>query len=496
MACSVGIDITADGVRLVQLSRRRGKLSVLGTYAREVQDRESSDATVGVEMQNLAPLLAEVIREAKLKANATVVVGLPYEKVFFSSLKTELTKQEDIRRLLKFELEDDFPLPFDDLVADICSRRYAGEDKYEYLIAAASRSQIGAWVQALDSVGRPRSVLSTDVCALAAAARLAQQDNDGRPTMLLYADGRRTILGLLQDGPITCARHLSCTGNAEVISATLAREVELTFRGTLGRQYQHPLRILLSGSGELVRELSPKLSQATGHEVVSCQLPVSGNLTTENGEPATALDGCYAIALGLALIGLGLRDDELNFLSADLSQVDRAARSKAKHSALVSAVLVTTILGLLGLRTFGHLRALGTERAQLTQEIRAVFTKTFPGEKKVVNELAQMTEHLNSLRKEHDTLATVVGKRIQPLRVLHILSEKMTSEKGIGLLSFSIKDKTVHVTGTGSSFESVEQFLNELRQVPDFGSVELEDVVLSRGSDRPEFRLVISWKAG
>jgi len=480
----------------VELSRRRGRLSVLGTYTREVQQRESSDVTVGVEMQDLASLLAEVIQEAAPKANAAVVVGLPYDKVFFSSLRTELTKQEDIRRLLKFELEDDFPLPFDDLVADICSRRRAGEDKYEYLIAAASRSQIGVWVQALDRLGRKCSVLSTDVCALVAAMRLAQQDNDDRPKMLLHADGRRAILGLLQDGAIACGRHLPCTGNAEVVAATLAREVELTFRGTLGRQYQHPLRILVSGPRELVRELSGKLSQVTGHEVLDCQLPVSGNLTTENRELPMALDGQYAIALGLALIGLGSRDDELNFLNADLSQVDRAAKSKVKHSALISAILVATILGLLGLRTLGQLRTLGTERTQITQEIRAVFTKTFPGEKKVVNELAQMTEHLNSLRKEHDTLATVVGKRIQPLRVLHILSEKMTSEKGIGLSSFSIKDKTVRVKGTGSSFESVEQFLDELRQVPDFGSVELEDVALSRGSDRPEFRLVISWKAG
>ena len=62
----------------------------------------------------------------KFRANTVVVTGLPYEKVFFSSLRTELTKREDVRRLLKFELEDDFPLPVDDLVADVCSRRSCG----------------------------------------------------------------------------------------------------------------------------------------------------------------------------------------------------------------------------------------------------------------------------------------------------------------------------------------------------------------------------------
>jgi type II secretory pathway component PulL len=469
---------------------------VLGTYARDVPHGESSGAPVEAETQNLVSLLVEMIREVKLKANAAVVVGLPCEKVYFCSLRTELTKLEDVRRLLKFELEDDFPLPFDELVADICSGRRVGDDKYEYLIAAASRRQINTWVQALIETGRQCSVLSTGTSALHALARLVQQHDDGRPSVLLYADGRRAILDLVQDGLITCARHLPCMGNAEAVAATLAREVELTFRGTLGRQYQLPLRILLSGPDELVHELSPKLSQATGHEVVSCQLPVSGNPTTANGEPTIAPDGRHAIALGLALIGLGSRDNELDFLKADLSQTDRVAKSRMKHSVLVSAVLAATVLGLLGLRTFGQLRALGYERIQLTQQIRAVFTRTLPDEKKVVNELAQMTEHLNSLRKEHDTLAAIVGKRIQPLRVLHILSEKLTLEKGIGVSSLSMKDKTVRVTGTGNSFESVEQFLNELRQVPEFGSVEMEDVALSRGRDRPEFRVVILLKAG
>jgi len=143
-----------------------------------------------------------------------------------------------------------------------------------------------------------------------------------------------------------------------------------------------------------------------------------------------------------------------------------------------------------------RLQDLEAERGRLAREIRAVFVEAFPGEKKVVNELAQMSEHLAALRKEHDTLATVMGKRIQPLRVLHVLSEKMTSEKGIGISSFSVRDRTVRVTATGSSFESVEQFLEELRQVPEFDSVALEDVALSRGSDRPEFRLVILLKAG
>ncbi len=489
MARSAGIDIAADGVRLVEVSRRRGRLSVLGTRARMVQQPDRADAAAGVETKNGASLPAEVVGDAKLRANTVVVAGLPHGDVFFSSLRTELTKREDIRRLLKFELEDDFPLAFDDLVADVCSRRRTGDGKYEYLIAAASRGHINDLVRMLNGTRRPCSALSTDVCALAAVAHLVRPDDNGGPRVVLHVDGCRAILGLLQDGAITCARHVACVGDVETISATLAREIELTLRGALGRRYQHPVQIMLTGPDELIRELSARLSSAGGHQVVCCALP-------EIDGPGTALDGQFAIALGLALIGLDAHDDKLNFLTADLSQVDRMARSRAKRSAVVSAVLFAIILVLLGVRTFRQVQDLENERGRLARDIRTVFVEAFPGEKKVVNELAQMNEHVGSLRKEHDMLAAAMGKRIQPLRVLYVLSEKMTSEKGIGISSFSVRDRTVRVTGTGGSFESVEQFLEELKQVPEFDSVALEDVALSRGSDRPEFRLVILLKAG
>ncbi|MBN1507513.1 MAG: pilus assembly protein PilM [Sedimentisphaerales bacterium] len=489
MACSVGIDISADGIRIVQLSRRSGRLSVLGTYAKEAQPQEPSAASAGPQTQDFAPLLTEAIHEARLKTSAAVVVGLPHSEVFFSSLTTELTRREDVRRLLQFELEDDFPLPFEDLVADLCSCRRIEEDRYEYLIAAACRRQIDAWTQTFDSAGRRCSVLSADVVALDAVADLTGQHGDDRPAILLYADGRRAILGLLCDGVIACARHLPCTGDAEAVAVMSAREVELMLRTTLGRQYQHPVRILLSGPDEFIGELCTKLSQATGHDVVGCS-------TADCQDRSMALDGQFTIALGLALIGLGSRSGRLNFLNADPAHADRVARSKARRAGIVSAVLVVGILALLGLRAVGQWRALGAERARLTREIRAVFTETFPGQKKIVNEMAQMNESLTSLRKQRDALASVTGKRVRPLRVLHILSEEMTSESGIGISSLSIRDKTVRVAGTGGSFESVEQFVNELRLVPDFDSVEMEDLALNRGRDRPEFRLVISVKAG
>jgi Tfp pilus assembly PilM family ATPase/Tfp pilus assembly protein PilN len=485
MGNAIGIDLNSRGVHLVQVSRRRGRLELRGTYTTDVGGGELSDDRAGA-----AALLADAIRRADLKTNAPVVIGLPQDKVFFGSLRTDVTRPEDVRRLLKFELEDDVPVPFDDLVADICGHRQVGEGWHEYLIGAVSREEIDNSVRVLAGAGCRCSVCSTDVCALATVARLVRPAESEGPAVAVHVDGHRMVMALLYGGAVACARHVACPGNAETICGTLAREIELTVRKTLGRR-QNALAILLSGPDALVRELAGKLSQATGCAVQPlCPLPLPSS------SMASDLDGQFAIALGLALIGLDAADNELNFLKADLSQVDRAARFRVKRAVLVGAVLLVAILGLLGLRTFREFTSLEAERARTVREIRAAFVELFPEEKKIVNEAAQMKEHLNSLQKEHDVLAAIVGKQIQPLRVLQLLSERMTAGKEIGISSFSVKDKAVRIAGTGRSFESIEQFVEELRKVPEFLSIELEDMAQSRGSDRPEFRLLISVKTG
>jgi len=482
MRGSVGIDITGRSVRIVQISRKHERLFVPRTYTKQAGSQESSAESVPARS-----LLTEALREAGVEPNVPVVVGLPYDKVFFSGFRTDVANQEDVRRLLKFELEDDFPVPFDDLVMDLCGCRTVNEREREYLIAAVSRKEMDACLHELHETGRKCAVLSTDVCALHAVVQVACPEDRG-PLIILHADGHRMILGAVQGQDIVYARHVA---RAEADAATLAREVELARRAAFGRQGAEPIGIFLSGPSESIEQLSEPLASATGCEIRRADLwpHVQSSQDPELG-------GQYDVALGYALIGLGLGSDAPNFLGADVSQADRTAKSKAKHAAAVSVVLLAAILALFGAKLFGELRTLKAEDARLEGEIRTVFTDAFPDEKKIVNELAQMTEHLKSLRKERDTLVAAVGQRVRPLRILHVLSERMTTEKGIGISSFSIKDATVQLAGTGRSFESVEQFLQELRQVPEFASVELEDVALSQGSDRPAFRLLISVKIG
>jgi len=480
----IGIDITAQGVKLALLSRRRGTRIVLGTWAKDLPAGEAPESEAG-----MGALLDDALHDVPLRASAEVVVGLPLGKVFYHSLRTEMDRREDVSRIVKFELEDDFPVAFDDLVIDICGHRQTGEREHEYLIAAVHRGEIDVWNRFVTHTGRKCSRLTADVCALETVARAARFENDDVPRVLLYADGARAILGILRQGTLLGARHFPCTGVHEVVLAALALEIELMYRDVLGRQCRQTSRIVLSGPDELVGRLSGGLAEATGREVQV--LDLSSVVRPPEG---IQLDGQFTVAVGLALMGLTPAGQWPNFLNADTSHADLAIRSKVKRTALVAAVLLAVILGLVGAKAIRALNSLEAQRANIGREIRTLFLDAFPQEKKIVNELAQMTEQVGILQKERDTLAGAMGQQSRPMRVLHILSEKLASDKGIAISTFSIKDGIVHVTGVGS-FDAAEQFIEELRHVSEFRSVEMEDMGQSRGGDRPEFRLLIKMKA-
>lgn len=487
MTSCVGIDIGPSAIRLVELSQRFGKLHLLATDEKKLAIEDIANSPAGLES-----VLGEVGHQVGRRAKAQVVLGLPYNQVFFCNFVTELADPDEVRRLLRFELEDDIPIPFEDLVTDICGRRNVREEGHEYLIAAVSRRDLHAWADAVAKTGRRCLALSTDVCALHAALGACNAEYKDGTQMILHTDGDRIVLGMVEDGNIINARHLSYAGAANALGATLAREIELTCRAVYGRRRQTLLKIHLSGPDALIHELSAVMSSVgAGYEIheVSLSSSIHSNADVKLGSE-------YALAFGLAATGLGVVGKAVNFLEADTSQADKVVKSRVKRTALMSAGLLVVILVLSGAKMFGDLRALEAQHTKVGAEIRAVFTEVFPDETKIVNELAQMTERFDPLRKECNMLMTTVGKEIRPLALLHIFSEKLTSDRGITISSFSVTEKIVRITGTGRSFESVEQFLKELHQVSYFRTVELEDVMLNRGSDRPEFRMLITVGSG
>ncbi len=482
MKRSIGIDVTENKISVVQLYHGRDKLSLERAYTHLIQ---SSTPPKGDSPVDLPAVVKAAMSEGKFDKGATVVAAMPSGRVFFQGFKTDLTTNEDVRRLLKFEIEDDFPIPFDDLVADICSYRELNEHEREYLVGAVSRSELRDQVKMLTEAGLECSTVSADACGLHTVAALNHDLSHNTPSFVLYVDVCRIILAVSDNNRLVCVRYFNYSDSLESTASMLAREIELTSRAIFNPYPPMPLKILLSGSDKLVHNICEEFGRETSYEVVVL------NPCSRISCPRTQqVDGELSIALGLALIGANKNSEVLDFLAADISKRDQIA--KIKRSAVAFGLLLLTIIALLVGNLFMQLNALEDEQQRIQQGIREVFVQTLPEEERIVNELAQMTERYEALKAEYDILATAMGDRASPLRVLQRLSEKLTSDQNATVSHISVTAESVQLAGTSDSFKSVDNLIDILRHISEFHLVELQNINVDPKTGRVPFSLLIT----
>jgi len=482
---SIGIDVSENRISVVQLCHGRGTVSLERMHVQQMPDdtsaKESSAARYRAAIRSAVP-------KGEFDTRASVVVAMPYGRVFFSNFRTDLSDNQDIRRLLSFELEDDFPILFDDLVVDFCSHRELQQHNREFLVGAVSRSELRDWIETLREAGVECSAVSADVCALHTVAALNHELIHNTHSLIIYVDGRRTILALSDKNRLVCVRYLNSGDTTEINVPALRREIDLTLRAAFNSHIPIPPRILLSGTDELVHDLSEKLPGEIDFEI-----EILDPFTGITCSPQPPRDGRLVIALGLALIGANRGNGMLNFLAADAVEADQTA--KTKRSAFVFGFLLLAVVLVLVASLFIQLNALGNENQRIKREIRDVFTQTLPEEKRIVNELAQMTEKFMLLENEYNTLATEIRGRAPSLRILQHVSEKITPDQNVSVSGISMTAKLARLNGTATSFESVDNVVVILKQIPEFDSVEIRSIDLDPKDGKVRFSLLITMKS-
>lgn len=489
----IGIDITEDRISAVQLCRSAGRLSLEHTGVQKISGDTSQEQDAELDLQ---AAIKTLVTQEGFDPRATVVAAMPSGRVYFHNFRSHFSNKEDFQRLLKFELEDDFPIRFDDLVVGICSRQKRNEQEHEFLVAAVSRAELRDRTTTLVEAGLECSVVTADACALHMAAALNHDLTGKVPFLIIYMDGCRTILAISENNKLACVRYLNhqdfgaASGTSAVIASALMREIELTVSAMLQRGSVRPSKILIADNNQVVNDLSEELAKES-----DCEVAILNPYSQIGRPPEQRAEDGLTIAIGLALMGAHKNSDTLDFLAADALKVDQ--RAKTKRSALVSGVLLAAIVAVLLANLFIQLATLKNERQRIKQQIRQVFVQTLPEERRIVKELAQLTERLNELKAEYTTLTTALGQTASPLRILQRVSEKITPDHNISVSMISITGESVVLGGTGIGFESVDKLISTLNQIPEFEKVELEQksIDFDPGSGKVPFSLSITLKS-
>ncbi len=480
MRRSVGIDINGNCIRLVQLSCRRGRFFLERTYIHHLPEGISAN---NLSAENTKTAVKNAITKGSIDTKAPVTVAMPFGKVFFRNFKTDISNDSQVRQLLKFEMEDDFPIPYDDLVVDLCSCRQLNGQERDLLVGAVSRLALQEMTQKIKTAGIHCSIVTADVCSLQTIAKLNRIDCNA-PSLVIYAGAGRTIIAIFEKNNLFAVRCISVDETTDNITSVLRGEIELTLRAAFTAGIPELSKILLCGCDRIVHTLSEELPK-----VFNCEAVILNPFAQFKDSSRSQVDGELVIALGLALTGAEGKSDVLNFLAADKATTERTA--KTKKNALVFGFLLFVLSALFLVNLFVRLNTLEKQNQRITQELRDVFTQTFPEEKNIVNESAQMAEKYNLLNDQYNVLAAEILNKVSPLGILQHISEKITPAMNVTVSGISMTTEQVLLSGSADSFKSVDNVVEILKQAPEFRSVEIRNVDFDPVNNKVPFTLSI-----
>lgn len=449
----IGIEISDHTLRTVTLELVKGLPVVADAREHRAASREE-----------LASLLREGLAEVVF--GDRVVTGLPAVGCFYRELEFPFGEAKKIEPAVVLEMSSQVPTG-DELVCDFLSAR--PREKGGFLVpAAAVRRSAVIEVQALfRQADLPLHLL--DVSPFGYAAGLAPAIPEGVLAVVLRHE---LSLATIRAGRVEAFRSMS--RGAASPPAQLAAVIQRDYLALAGSKAGNSLPLFLIGEGagdELIQLLA-----ALGIEARYPALECAGQKLAPAFLPAAAL------ALRAALPGRGRR---FNFLKGDLAPKNEWAGIRRQ---LVAAALLLGMSGIL-LATGAYLNY--THQRQLAESLRAetvaVFRRTFPEARTIVDAPAQMRSKLSELQEKAHLLG--LGREGGALAVVREVSARTPREIIIDIRELIWNGEQLRLDGVTSSFDAVNRFSQSLGASPLFDQVQIADAKMSLDTGRIDFRL-------
>jgi len=462
---SIGIDIAAGRIRAVQVARTRRGLTVERTH---VAEAASPDA--------VAQVLGELATRHGFNRRARITTAMPHGTVCFRTVHSDVRERRRARQVIRFHLEDDVPVPFDELVVDLCG---PASDAGDVLAAATSRTDLDRHVRLMADAGLTCHAVDAAPCALLAAMN-AGAPSDDSPRMLVHVDGPTAVVAAAQSGRLVTARAVRLPEDGA--AAVLAREIDLTWHTAFRRAMTDETCIAIVGDDRLAAQLAGELRRNVAQADYRPEI-----IWQTDAKP----DPRYAVAVGLAVRALMPAERRLNFLSA--GDANQPGPAGVRYQAMATAVLASAVAAVWCAGLFLRLGRMEGEYQRLKHEARRVFEQTLPGEK-AVNELAQLEERVAAMCKQRDELAAITGTGatgVSPLEVIHRVSAAAPDDAGMRVSEMSVCGRTVRLAGTIGSFRAVDNLRTRLLSCGQFESVAIHDVATDRSTGAVRFTLAL-----
>jgi len=477
---SIGIDITESHIHAIQIAQNGNRFCIEQSCA--IPTDASDDSPVDI--------IPSLLNQNGFDKRCPIALALPHKALFFHRFETDRAGLQSARRTLKTSMTNDFPVPADTIIADICTNPDSADKQNSFVTAAADQNALTDRLETLTRA-KPRCRLAdAPVFAIHTSAALNHPEITQARALIIYLDRTHTIIAVTNKNEILITRNLPLkysTGDDNTLDQNtnaLLFEISLTYQKALGQKIPENTKVILTGLSAQCESLQKLIE-----EKLRCHTIIADPTSNIDCTAPTAPQAESYIAQGLALRALAPdKTSGVNFLKTPTAKTDKNTTLSKQILTTISLVAAIAVVSIVGL--FLRLAQLETQYAHIKQNIRKVFQQTLPHEQNIVDELAQMQTHLQTLKKDYTLLAPYAADAWGPLQILHAIETH--TPNGIVVNDMVITAQSATLNAACDSFETPYHWQNLLRQVPQFVAVTVQKPYKHPQTRRVHFTVQIS----
>ncbi|MBN2376887.1 MAG: hypothetical protein JXD22_10825 [Sedimentisphaerales bacterium] len=481
----IGLDINSSHIHAVQLTCSDGRFHTEKTFS--TPTRRENDST--------SELLKSLIGRYGFDRRAPVAISTPHNEVFFRNTKNNpvLDKQYDSHQTLKTKF--DFPIPSRDIILADCPPPSSLKNENFVLVTATNKKSLESQICHLENAKMRCCLADAPIFALHTAVMTNHPQLTAHPAVIIYTDDSHIILAVTSDKDIILARNLPLFSDhdqanvhsTEKLTQILLQEIEISWRAAFREIIPENTNIVLAGSITKHLDLISSLQQS-----LNCQISTADLSAKVTSSADSKLPPEHAIAQGLALRALAPHDTVgVNFIK--VIEENTKKNLDCKKPAILSLALLATLAGAYLTGIFITKALWENKYTNIKNEIRQVFQQTLPDQTNIVDELAQMDEKLQTLRKEYASLQPFDQATLDPLSVLHHITANTPDNLNIEINNMSVTNSSAHITAVCNSFEDAYKWEKLLQSVSRFKSVQVQSPRKQPDSNMVEFTVFITF---
>jgi len=227
----VGVDIGTSAIRIVELSKKKGKIQ-LDNYG-EVQStifekrpfRIFYKNNVSLSNEQIAKAINSIIKETEIETKE-VNFGIPDFASFFTSFKIPVMAEEEIPQAVQYEVRPYVPVPISEVTLDwIVIEGQPSSTPLKVLVVAIPNDVIAQYKEIAQMAQLELRSLESEIFALARATRNYSEEKEDAQKIIALLDigARSTTCSVIDKGVLKTSHSFPIGGNelTEVVAKSL-----------------------------------------------------------------------------------------------------------------------------------------------------------------------------------------------------------------------------------------------------------------------------------